>query len=427
MEHLAPQHASPTVRPSTAQPPKVGILRPAPQQSPIQHSPLPVLVGRRQAAWQAIQRRLAQPLIQRDIPNKQYKGTHAGIVSNYANGLDTAVQKAWAAVQKAPLLGSLASYDGHTQLWAEKMEEFDNSGKDPGGLHTSFGYVIESLATGPLKPDAPPGYSVVLQGSRGGTRPDLILRHNQQDVAWLDITASNSANHIFDKEGGWRQVASYAEITYPSVDASDLLKMKNKVASTQDDELALDLNPGKILAEKRAAQLELERKRNEWQRIGQAWLNQVKKISLTKWPNADAKRAKLTKEILQEKLGLDEALDGRTTASILSAMRLNPRTFGFNTGFSVSTATGLSMLQDNDPSEANANRELRQEKKAEREEERKNFKKSKMPSSEENKEKKRDKKSKEIHKRRDEKFAKNRGLTKVVEVMEDEPESDSDD
>lgn len=392
-------------------------VRPAVQRQ----TPPPNPNHSRQTAWQAIQRRLTRPVIQRDIPYEEYDGDHAGAAESYAKALDKAVQKAWAAVQSTPLLGKLADYDGHTQLWAEKMADFAKTGSDPGGLHTSFGYVIESLATGPLKPDPPSGYHILLQGSRGGTRPDVILRHGFLDAAWLDITASNSQGHIFNKEGGWQQVSNFAEITYPSVDVSEMIKMKNKVAKTAGDELDLGVDPNKILQEKIAAQKALVEKRQKWQRIGNKWLAPVKKISQSKWPNADEMRATLAKQLLAKNLEIEDELDNRTAASIINAMNLLPTTYGFRTGVSVSTGTGISILQDIDPEEEIVRGPSPKEKMEQRKKDykSKDFALSKEKRKEQDEQQKKAKKREELDKRR--------GITQNKGMDSSDDDSSSDD
>lgn len=400
----SPQNQSQVKTPRPEQQPLPPLPMVAPLRPGIQRqTPPPNANNSRQTAWQAIQRRLTRPVIQRDIPYEEYDGDHAGAAESYAKALDKAVQKAWAAVQSTPLLGKLADYDGHTQLWAEKMADFAKTGSDPGGLHTSFGYVIESLATGPLKPDPPSGYHVLLQGSRGGTRPDVILRHGFSDAAWLDITASNSQGHIFNKEGGWQQVSNFAEITYPSVDISEMVKMKNKVGTTAGDELDLGVDPNKILQEKIAAQKALLEKQQKWQRMGSKWLEPVKKMKgRSMFSNFDEMKAELTKKLLAKALEIEDGLDNRTAASIISAMKLLPTTYGFRTGVSVSTGTGISILQDIDPEETVVRGPSPKEKMEQRKKDykSKDFALSKEKRKEQDEQQKKAKKREELDKRR---------------------------
>ncbi len=133
----------------------------------------------------------------------------------YENALDQAVQRAHHHVIAAPNLGDLADLDGHTAKWVEDWQAAVH-GNAPGSLATSFGYAIETLATMVYLPAAPAGMSHQLQGVRNNTRPDVILMNEAGDVSWLDITASASAGHIWNKDG-WGDRPHVSEVTYPSL------------------------------------------------------------------------------------------------------------------------------------------------------------------------------------------------------------------
>lgn len=307
------------------------------------------------------------PAIQRDIPKYRYETgedkqtTEDGkATEEYANKLNVEVQKAWAAVQAGPLLGSEWNIDGHTQLWIDKMTDFAKTGEDPGGLHTTFGYVVESLVSGPLKPEAPAGYQVVTQGARGGTRPDFILRKGFQDVGWLDLTASKSKGHIFDKAGGWEQVPSIAEITYPSIEQEQIQAMKGKVKYNKESDsyesakLSFEgIDPNEMKKRIAEAKAALEAKKANWKNSFTSWLLPAATLKADPIFRDERRRAK-TKTILKANLKLAEhpeleeaALSDKVVTAMLAALGLRPQTYGFVD--SVSVTTGLSYLQELDP------------------------------------------------------------------------------
>ncbi|HAA22697.1 MAG TPA: hypothetical protein DCP28_29500 [Cytophagales bacterium] len=65
------------------------------------------------------------------------------------------------------------------------------------------GYWIESYATKVKNPQSvlPPDYTVNTQSGEDGTRPDVKVFYKNTEIAWLDITASNSRDHILEKAG----------------------------------------------------------------------------------------------------------------------------------------------------------------------------------------------------------------------------------
>jgi hypothetical protein len=159
------------------------------------------------------------------------------------NALDAAVQEAYKYVVTYPALGSLGRLDGHTEHWLEVWEEFLAGRR--GSVSKEFGYAVESLATYNMATKAatiPAGYSIGLQQVYGGTRPDVVLYGpGQQCVAALDITASNSGGHIFDKDNWDTRFSRFAEITYPSLDDNTYMLMRgqgNATGPVSDEALA---------------------------------------------------------------------------------------------------------------------------------------------------------------------------------------------
>lgn len=90
-------------------------------------------------------------------------------------------------------------------------------------MYTQYGYAVEeyvniAIGNGELSP--PQGYAITLQETHGGTRPDFVIRQNDSSgkstmIAWLDLTSSRSAGHIWQKSGnGWRNMPVVAELYY---------------------------------------------------------------------------------------------------------------------------------------------------------------------------------------------------------------------
>ncbi|RKQ49131.1 hypothetical protein BXY85_0119 [Roseivirga pacifica] len=301
----------------------------------------------------AMQRRLKQgnqpvqllsSVVQRDVPNSAYKGDYAEEIEAYVDKLNQAVLKAWGWIIKTPTLGSLAKLNGYTQLWVEKIKDYGETKIDPGGLHTAFGYAVESLVSGPLLPTIGDNMKVIQQGARGSTRPDLVIQHNNVDIAWLDITASSSAGHIFTKAGAWDQSPSCAEITYPSIGTSDLLDMANTANDNPEAEIGGDMDLEEYLARKERADQELEEKMAQWKEILTDLLKPVKKIGGPFVPDDGPPRRKKTIQLLENHIG--DSIPEKTAPHILAAAGLNSSVYGFRTGFPANASTGVSYLLD---------------------------------------------------------------------------------
>jgi len=162
------------------------------------------------------------------------------IVKNFATLLDSCVEKAYKYVIAKPDLGKFHDLDGHTSKWVQKIK----NKKAGNALSTFFGYAVESI-TGALLPSTFQDLKVFTQASRGDTRPDIVLRRNLKDIAWLDITASNSAGHINNKAGGWGDAAAarYAvEVTYPSKTTEDFKELRKLALAAKDEENNNDNN-----------------------------------------------------------------------------------------------------------------------------------------------------------------------------------------
>lgn len=310
------------------------------------------------AGNQAISGLLAHPrasstAVQRDIENQSFgKGIDAADrekAEAFFKAFDDAVNVAYKYVISVPSLGALVALDGHTKLWSLKWAEFLSGGR-PKLMAATFGYVIESLVSGntEYRPGPPAGCTVVPQFVSGGTRPDLVLtlRKGGRQIAWLDLTASGSVDHIYDKDGWEQKIGIFAEVTYPSLDPGTLAFM----VQNKDNKGVLTKEEFEERQEKARAAY-LVRKRH--------WVNMGKeRYSVGKHKRALAKIGSLIiqldpsrkqaviKDALKKDFGT--SIDEKMIPSILRAMMVSPGTWGFDTGFSESERAGEAWLVDND-------------------------------------------------------------------------------
>jgi hypothetical protein len=147
----------------------------------------------------------------------------AGYVAMLRVAVDSAVTTAHETLIANPLNPALATVNGYTRRWLDVCRIFLTDRSQAEFLHTTFGYAIESLACMQLTDAPPPGVELVLQATRGATRPDIVVKENGADIAWLDITSNASYGHIFKKQGGgWRRVPYVSEVFYPALDPNSL-------------------------------------------------------------------------------------------------------------------------------------------------------------------------------------------------------------
>lgn len=282
----------------------------------------------------------------------------------FENAFNTAVQQAHHHVIAAPRLGALANLDGHTSKWVEDWTAAMN-GNAPGSLATSFGYAIESLTTMVYLPAAPQGMTIQLQGVRGGTRPDLILRGDNGDIAWMDITASASAGHIWDKVG-WDQQPHVSEVTYPSL----AMEHRQLMVNNNNEEAPVGFDAGDFEEQIQQAIALRDLRRERWQDIGPELLNAyrdqhpVGRMLAELDPRRYRQNPMLHAIIAQFNLGIDGPEDGpgvgfdavqdsgavaelrRNAPHILRAVGLVPATYGFIGGGALA---GEGWLLHNDP------------------------------------------------------------------------------
>lgn len=265
-------------------------------------------------------------------------GTHASAINAFIESLKNAVDKAYQYALQNPGLGVLAQLDGHTAHWVNLWDQYLLTGHST-LTAAAFGYVIESLVCvkgSPYRVTPPGGYDIAFQVVKGGTRPDIVLTYNGAEVAWLDLTASDSSQHIFTQKIGWMFQTNVAEITYPSMNISTLSSVSSGVAP--------DFDAALIDREIRFQRYHESQLRKRFKEMGL----DLKKIFVGKMPSkrnvgGDEACRKWTKLNLKARgpfHGIDLTDDQVTT--ILYALGLRPATYGFNG--TVSQSVGEHLL-----------------------------------------------------------------------------------
>lgn len=289
--------------------------------------------------------------VQRAIENKKIDedSDHIDTAKAFFDIFDAKTDAAFKFVLSVPSLGAYSALNGYMSLWLEKWNEYLSKGSAK-LLAATFGYVIETLVSDSRSeffPGHPPNYRVLPQVTVGGTRPDLVLAETKtrKHIAWIDITASNSVDHIFDKDSWDKKVSMYAEISYPSLDPSHLSFMKQN----KDNKGKLDDSEIKkrILEAKKAYQIQ----KSQWIELGKDY----QKKSFSREDLGFSKMMEnlnpgLLRSFIRQRLTADfgiEELEMKMVPSILRAMKVNSVNWGFTTGFSVSEKAGESWLIDN--------------------------------------------------------------------------------
>ncbi|MFE6775382.1 DUF4157 domain-containing protein [Streptomyces sp. NPDC057702] len=298
--------------------------------------------------------------VQRAVENDTYlddDDPNKADAREFFDAVDALTQAAYHRVVNSPNLsasGVSAKYLAHIHRWNTTWTEYVGGGK-PKLMAARFGYAVEALVTSAIEASNPmTGFTIGAQVAHGSTRPDLVLRaNNHAEIAWVDITASGSAGHIYDK-GDWsRDISMFAEVTYPSVNNATLYLMRqnlaNGVAMTAEE-----------LAERKAeAEIRYKEQKATWKALATEVLegdvqNQVEQrtgLPPKVWELAG------NKEKVQEAIAqiLGDEFDAETpppltmVPSILEALGLQPkaRKWGeFTVGFSVSTPAGDAWLVD---------------------------------------------------------------------------------
>ncbi|GIH99389.1 hypothetical protein [Planobispora takensis] len=264
--------------------------------------------------------------------------------------VDRATQNAYLHAVSVPSLGPLTGLNGYTRRWGEMWAEF-LQGKPVMCMAACFGYVIETFVSDQRSGFAhrvPDGYTVTPQITHGGTRPDLVLAEKSgREIAWVDLTASQSVDHIFAKANWPGQISIFAEVTYPSLDSQALTLMR------QNKDNKGTLNQQDFDQRMKEAAETYERLRREWLSIGEIMSLKFLRDEIGR-PLADQRldpgiRQNHIAEELRWYFNLPSAPDMKLVPSILTALGVQPASWGFTTGFPVSQRAGETWLIDNAP------------------------------------------------------------------------------
>jgi len=313
---------------------------------------------------QAIQRSLQQwgprandlfTLVQRDIENETYNSTNGEMIAlakSFFAAFNEAVKHAYEYAITVPSLGPYAKLNGYTELWAQKWSDF-LANRQPKLMAATFGYVIESLVSeegSGFRPSPPSGCSVIPQVAVGSTRPDLVLalRKGGTQIAWLDLTASGSVDHIFDKDNWQSKIPIFAEVSYPSLDPGVLAFMKQNKDNTGS------LSREEFEKRRQKAIEDYNVRKDYWLKIGE----QFQYSRLSKEVGVSREVQQLSPEIprryirqkLQEYFKVDMPIEEKLVPSILVALGVSPVSWGYVTGYASSERAGEAWLVDNDPS-----------------------------------------------------------------------------
>jgi hypothetical protein len=110
--------------------------------------------------------------------------------------------------------------------WAFAIDEYFQGKTGVHFMNATYGYAVEEIVNIKLKPLSIfgiNGYVVLLQAKHGNTIPDIVLKKDYKEVAWLDITSERNVGHIYKKNGdGWKTAPFVAELLYPSLDLTRL-------------------------------------------------------------------------------------------------------------------------------------------------------------------------------------------------------------
>ena len=292
--------------------------------------------------------------IQRDIENDTYNDDDTDnieLAEKFFELYNGATKKAYNFVVTVPSLGGYAKLDGQTALWSRKWAEH-LANQRPQLLAATFGYVIESLVSNAMSefyPGSLSGCTVLPQVVVGGTRPDLVLVKGGKHIAWLDLTAEASADHIFDKDGWDNKVANFAEVTYPSLDLATLALMKQNKDNTGA------ISEEEFEKRKKKANEEYRKRKRHWMEIGDQFAYRNLSGELTNVYGFKKSDLQLQPEILRnyikDKLEayFKQPIDMKLVPSILLAMFVGSTSWGFQTGFSQSEKAGEAWLIDYAP------------------------------------------------------------------------------
>lgn len=147
-------------------------------------------------------------------------------VESYATSLSNAVENARSMVATKYFV-HIPAVDGYMQNFVDNFDIDNNKFTNEAAVPRQAGYWIESYVTKIVRPSVTGELNILLQAKRGNSRPDVILQHKGEDVAWLDITSTLSEGHIYDKNSdGWKETPYVTEVTYEGLKVIALNKIK---------------------------------------------------------------------------------------------------------------------------------------------------------------------------------------------------------
>jgi hypothetical protein len=155
-------------------------------------------------------------------------------VKAFAESLNKKVLQAHTYLIDNPYIKIYSDLDGHTKHWLMLWLEAKEEKSMPQLFQAAAGYVIESIATFEMENESIDGIEMRTQVAKAGTRPDVVLLEEKKEIAWLDITASGSKDHIFTNKQGWEDKAC-VEVRYDSITHSDFEKMKSSTGEETTD------------------------------------------------------------------------------------------------------------------------------------------------------------------------------------------------
>ncbi len=278
---------------------------------------------------EVIQRRVSHRVNQED----KYKADFNTVVDN----LNTAVEKAFLYAIHDPTLSAYAGIDGHTEYWVDCWKNFLATG-NTNLLSAAFGYVVETLATVIYLAGAPGGLEIELQGIRGDTRPDLILKDGKTDVGWLDITSDGSDGHIWNKAGWKNKAIHISEVTYPVFNPA---VVEDNVAHGRKYDDKTDSK--EVLSRVAYFKWIQEVRRIYWKKIGAKFFGDP-------FPGANkTKKRQYIRERVAAYLGLPSSeLPPLVLSSVMYAMGQGLGKHGYDS-LAVNRAAGEHFLQAHDP------------------------------------------------------------------------------
>lgn len=149
------------------------------------------------------------------------------VIQKYAEDIARSVEE---AAEDLYMIDNYADTDNAKfREWYDAADLFLKTGSIHSFIYARYGYAVEEYVNSKIisqKIKPPRGYKVCLQVTHGGTRPDIVvMTEDNKELAWMDITNSNSEEHIFNKAGNWENARGYiAELLYPDLDLSKICR-----------------------------------------------------------------------------------------------------------------------------------------------------------------------------------------------------------